>query len=135
MIGLILGAVAIATEIRTNDPLPAGQQLSGAVVSCIKDAVDKKETALISAAVTYQNGYIAALTAKKTAMLAALDKTTKKEIKLTLVAASKTYKTTNNTLKKTLRYLQKTAKSAYKTEVKACKWIGLQDLVDTHDEE
>jgi hypothetical protein len=66
MIGLILGAVAIATEIKTTDPVPAGQQLSATVVTCIKSAVNTKETALITAATTYQNGYLAALSAKKT---------------------------------------------------------------------
>ena len=135
MIGLILGAVAIATEIKTTDPLPAGQQLSGIVVSCIKGAVDKKETVLLSAATVYQNGYIAALTAKKTAILAAWDKTTKKEIKLALAAASKSYQTTFTALKKSLKESQKTAQAVYKKDIKSCKSTGLQDLVETHDEQ
>jgi hypothetical protein len=95
--------------------------------------VNTKETALITAATTYQNGYLAALSAKKTWILAAWDKTTKKDIKLVLVAASKTYKTSLNTLKKALRTSQKTANSTYKTAVKTCKWTGLWDLVEVND--
>lgn len=127
---MILGAVTIATEIKTSDLHPLGQQLSGVVVTCIKGAVGAKETAIITAATTYQNGYIFALTTKKTAALAAWDKTSKKEIRSALIQASKTYTTTLTTLKKTLKTSQKTAKTLYKTNIKACKSIGLQDLID-----
>jgi len=132
---LVLGAVAIATEIKTSDLSPAGQQLSGTVVRCIKVAVDKKESAFIVAVTTYQNGYIAALTTKKVAVLAAWDKTSKKEIKLALTQASKAYKTTMNTLKKTLKTSEKAIQTTYKTDIKACKWVGIQDLADMHTEE
>ncbi len=133
MIWLILGAVAIATEIKTSDPFPLGQPLSGTVLVCIRWAVNTKETALISAATTYQSGYLTALTAKKTAVLAAWNKTTKKEIKSALTAASKTYKTTLTTLKKTLKSSQKSAQTAYKTAIKTCKSPNLQDLVAADD--
>ena len=78
---MVLGAVAIATEIKTTDFFPLGQQLSGSTMTCIRAAVDTKETAFVSAATSYHNGYVLALTTKKTAVLAAWDKTTKKEIK------------------------------------------------------
>lgn len=135
VIWLILWAVAIATEIKTTDLLPPGQQLSGVVISCIKNAVEKKETALIVASTTYQNGYLAALATKKTWILAAWNKTTKKEIKLALNAASKAYKTSLATLKKNLKTAQKTYSSTYKTEVKACKATGLWDLVENNNSE
>ena len=118
---MILGAVAIATEIKTKDPIPAGQQLSGAVVSCIKTAVEKKETAFLTASTTYQNGYIAALTAQKAAILAAWDKATKKEVKSALTDAAKAYKTSLGALKQIFKDTQKATKSTYKTDLKACK--------------
>jgi len=135
IVGLILGAFAIATEIKTTDPLPLGQQLSDVVIHCIKTAVETKETTLLSAATTYQNGYLAALTTKKTAIFAAWDKTTKKEIKTALTIASKVYKDSMKTIKKTLKASKKSANSTYKTDIKACKSNSLQDLTALHDEE
>lgn len=55
VIGLVLGAVAIATELKTTNPLPAGQQLSGEVITCIKSALEKKETAIYDAVMRYNS--------------------------------------------------------------------------------
>ncbi|MEI6773258.1 MAG: hypothetical protein WCL18_00010 [bacterium] len=65
------------------------------------------------------------MTTRKVAVLAAWDKTTKKDIKSALGQASKTYNKTVETLKKTLKTIQKTAKSAYNIDAKACKSTGL----------
>ncbi|MFA6255944.1 MAG: hypothetical protein WC606_02050 [Candidatus Absconditabacterales bacterium] len=135
IIGLILGAVAIATEIKTTDPLPLGQQLSGVVISCIKVALEKKETDLISAAATYQNSYIDTLTTKRSAVLAAWGKATKKDIKSALTAASKAYKANLHVIKKDLKASQKIAKSTYTSAIKACKATGLQNLIQISDVE
>ena len=135
VLGLILGAVAIATEIKTGDLLPAWQPLSPTIVACIKTAVDTKETAFLSAATDYQAGYITALTTRKAAVLAAWDKTTKKDIKSALSQASKTYNKTIDTLKKILKNSQKATKIAYKTDVRTCKSTGLWDLIETFDEQ
>ena len=133
VIWLILWAVAIATEIKTSDPMPAGQQVSGVVLTCIKSAVNTREAALVTAATVYQDWYVAALSTRKTWILAAWDKTTKKDIKLALSAASKTYKTTISTLKKDLKASQKTYWSTFKTSIKACKATNLSDLVESND--
>ncbi len=130
IIWLVLGAVAIATEIKTSDFFPLGQQLSGSTMTCIKTAVEAKETALLTAATVYQNGYILALTTKKNAVLAAWEKSSKKEIKWALGQAAKTYKTTLNILKKSFKNAEKTAKIVYKTDTKACKSTGIQELID-----
>lgn len=133
MIWLILGAVAIATEIKTTDLLPARQQLSTVVTTCLKNAVEKKETTFVSASTIYRNGYLSALTTRKTAIIAARSASNKKDIKTALWKASKTYKTTLTTLKKALKDSQKANKVAYKSETKACKSTGLQDLIETPD--
>lgn len=134
IIWLVLGAVAIATEIKTTDFFPLGQHLSGSTMTCIKTAVDAKESAFVAAATSYQNGYMLALAIKKNAVLVAWEKTSKKEIKWALGQASKIYKTTLNTLKKTLKTSEKAAKITYKTDTKACKSTGLQDLIDIQTE-
>ncbi len=101
MIGLILGAVAIATEIKTTNPVPNGQQLSGAVVTCIKTALEKRENAVVSAVTTFQNSSLAALNTRKTSLLAAWDKTTKTDVKAAITVARKAYKTSMTDLKTT----------------------------------
>ncbi len=131
MIGLILGAVAIATEIKTTNPVPNGQQLSGAVVTCIKTALEKRENAVVSAVTTFQNSSLAALNTRKTSLLAAWDKTTKTDVKAAITVARKAYKTSMTDLKTTQSTARKWAWDIYKTDVKACKWIQLVQAVDT----
>jgi len=104
---LILGAVAIATEIRTTNPTPPGQQMSGTVVTCVKKALEKRETAVIAAYTTYQNGSLATLNTRKTSLLAAWDKTTKSDVKAAITAAWKAYKTSTTDLKTALTTARK----------------------------
>ncbi len=134
VIWLILGAVAIATEITTTNLIPDGQHLSGAVVTCIKTAVEKRETTLISALTNYQSGSLTILITRKTALLAAWDKLTKLEIKTAISAAWKAYKISMTDLKATLYTSRRAAWSTYKTEVKLCKWTSLVQNVDTSSE-
>jgi len=121
MLGLVLGAVAIATEIRTTNLIPPGQQLSGTVVTCIKTALEKRETNIISFFTTYQNSSLTTLTTRKTALLAARDKATKSEVKTAVVAARKIYKSSMSDLKSTLHTSRDAAWSTYKIEMNACK--------------
>lgn len=131
MLWLVLGAVAIATEIRTTNLIPPGQQLSGAVVTCIKNALEKRETTIISVFTSYQNNSLTALTTRKTSLLSARDKTTKSEVKTAVVAARKIYKASMSDLKSTLHTSRDAAWSTYKTEVKTCKWTPLLQSIDT----
>lgn len=121
IVWLILGAVAIATEIKTTDPLPAAQQFSGAVVTCVKAALAKRETAVITVVTLFQSGNLSALTIKKTALLTAWATTTKSAFKSANFAASKAYKASMKDLKKVQNTAKKSIWSTYKTEVKACK--------------
>lgn len=129
-LGLSLGIIAIATEINAGDLLPTAQQLSWAVVVCIKDAVETKETALISATTIYQDNYLAALAAKKDSVVAAWQQPTKAQIQSSLTTTSRTYKKTTELLKKDLKISKKSIMSIYKNEIKKCKSTGLQELVD-----
>ncbi|MEI6672752.1 MAG: hypothetical protein WCL02_05495 [bacterium] len=118
---MVLGAVAIATEIKTTNLIPAGQQLSGVVVTCIKSALEKRETTLISAFTTYQNDSLTTLTTRKTALLASWDKSTKSEAKSAVSAAWKNYTSSMSALKSTLHASRDSAWSVYKNDVKVCK--------------
>lgn len=131
VIWLILGAVAIATEIKTTNLIPAGQQFSGAVITCIKSAVEKRETTLFSTLTTYQNDSLTVLTARKTALLDSWNKSTKLEIKSAVSSAWKAYKSSMLTLKSTLNASRNTAWTTYKADIKSCKWTSLLQNIDT----
>ncbi len=131
---LILGAVVIASEIKLSDPVPPGQMLSGAMVTCIKTALQKRETTIFSDFTTYQNSALVVLATRKTALFAAWDKSTKSEVKTAVSTAWKTYKSSMSDLKSTLHTARDAAWSLYKTEVKSCKWSLLVQNVDTSSE-
>ena len=131
VIWLILGTVAIATEIRTNDPLPARQQLSGVILSCVATALDTRDTAVIAAVTAFQNGNLAALNTRKTALLAAWTKTTKSELKSAISAAWKIYQASMKDLKKVNDTAKKSAWSVFVAAVKVCKGASLLQSVDT----
>ncbi|MCX6823853.1 MAG: hypothetical protein NT085_01905 [candidate division SR1 bacterium] len=134
IIGLILGAVVIASEIKLSDPVPPGQMLSGAMVNCVKTALQKRETTLFSTFTTYQNNALVVLATRKTALFAAWDKTTKSGVKTAISAAWKTYASSMSDLKSTLHTARDTAWSLYKTDVKSCKGNLLIQNVDTSSE-
>ncbi|MEI8008832.1 MAG: hypothetical protein WCI00_05600 [bacterium] len=90
-------------------------------MTCIKTAVDKRETTLISVLTNYQSGSLTALITRKTALLAAWDKLTKLEIKTAISAAWKAYKLSMIDLKSTLHTSRDAAWFTYKNEVKLCK--------------
>ena len=134
IIWLVLGAVAIATEIKTTDIVRTWQQLSGVVVSCVRNALDKRESAVISALTTYQTSGLYILTARKTALINAWNEPTKSKITTAVSAAWKTYRSSMSALKSTLHTARDTAWSLYKTEIKSCKWNVLVQNVDTSSE-
>ena len=117
----MLGAVAIATEIKTTDLIPVGQQLSGTVITCLHTAVEQRETALLSSLATYQNDSLTTLITRKDSLLLALDASTKSEIKRAISAAWKTYKKSVHQHKVSLKASRNLAWSEYTTQVEACK--------------
>lgn len=131
VIWLILGAVAIATEIKTTDVVRTGQQLSGVVISCIQWALEKRETTVLSALTTYQTSGLTILTNRKSSLLAAWNEPTKSKIATAVTAAWKTYKSSMTLLKSDFRLSKDTAWSTYKKEVKSCKWYSFLQTIDT----
>lgn len=134
VIWLILGAVAIATEIKTTNLVPAGQQFSWAIITCIKTAVDKRETTIFSAFTVYTDSSLASLATRKTSLLAAWNKPTKAEIKSAISVAWKTYKSSMSDNKALLHTSRSTAWAIYKADIKLCKWTSLVQNVDTSSE-
>lgn len=130
IIWLILGAVSIAAEIKTTNLIAPGKILSPTLVHCIRDALDARETDIISAMNIYQSDSLTALITRKFWLLAAFDNNTKSDIKSETTAIWKIYTSSMTDLKNTLHTSRTNAWSTYKTAVKTCKWTSLVQNVD-----
>jgi len=130
VIGLILGAVAIATEIKTTDFISAGQELSAPTIACIKTAIEKRETTMFSVYSLYQNNNLTALTTRKISLLAAFDTTTKSEMKSAISTAWKVYKKSLSEHTSILHKSRNLAWSTFNDDVKICKWTLLLQNID-----
>ncbi len=131
IVWLILGAVAIATEIKTTSPILPGQQLSGVLVTCVQSALEKRENTIISWLTTYQIASLSALQIRKSALLVAWKKPIKSEVKSAVSIAWKIYKSSLKTNKSLFETNKKLAWTTYKTEVKACKATSLVQSLDS----
>lgn len=118
---MILGAVAIATEIKTTNLIPPVQQLSGVVITCSNTALEKRENAVISAVTAYQTTELASLNDRKSGLLTAWNKTTKSELKSAVSAVRKIYKATISGAKSVLRTAKESAWTTYKNDIRVCK--------------
>lgn len=134
IVGLVLGALAIATEIKANDLRPilqkSEQQLSSTTIQCIKKALITRDRSVISAVTSYQSASLTALSTRQTALLSAWDKPTKSEVKPLITTTWKTYKKTMKLAKDTLATAKKTAWTTYKADIKSCKATSLIKATD-----
>lgn len=90
-------------------------------ITCIKNAIDKRDTAIITGVDAYSTAVKNALSARKDALKAAWDKPDKKERQAALKAAWKTYKDTVKNARKDLKTARQSAWKTFGTERKVCK--------------
>lgn len=95
-------------------------QITEAMRMCIKPAVEKRETAIGAAFGAYTTSATTALTARKTALLAAWDLTDATARQTAIRTAWKTYRDATQTARKTLRAARVSAWTQFATDVKAC---------------
>ncbi len=145
---LVFGAAAFARENESNDdrekiPSPSqmqefkniikkGKDLFGhrrdnsqtlvrpEAVTCVKTAIDTKDTAVKSAVTTLSTKTVAAIEARNTCQKAALDKTTVKEQRDANRTCLNTFKTSMKTASKEAKTARDTAWRTYKTDLKTC---------------
>lgn len=118
---MILGAVSIATEVKMTKLISPGQILSGAVMSCVRNALSERESLILSATSDYQRESLLALSTRTSSLLLAFSANTKSEVKSSVSSAWKTYKSVMTDLKTNLSTSRKNARSAYKAQIKTCK--------------
>jgi hypothetical protein len=100
---------------------------SATVVTCMQNAVEKRDTSIGTALDTYTTAAKAALSARTTALKAAWAITVKKDRKTALTTAWTTYKKAIQDARSAFKTGKKTAWDTFKTDSKACKPTKTQD--------
>jgi len=108
--------------------------VSSGQVLCIKTAVDKRETSMISSVSTFQTAILSGLNTRKTDLLNAWSLTTKEEIKMAIKKSRDTFKSTKKFAKETLRKWEKSARKTFRTDIKACKVSNLVMEIERENE-
>jgi hypothetical protein len=89
-------------------------------VSCIQNAIEKRDSAVIAAHSVYNTSIVNALTARKDALKAAWAKTTRKERAEARNAAWTTFRTSHKSAHSALRTVRVASWNTYNTDMKAC---------------
>lgn len=89
-------------------------------VSCIQNAVEKRDSAIIVAHGTFNTSIVNALTARKDALKAAWAKPTRQERTSGRKAAYDAFKVSQKSAHEALRSVRKSSWSTFDTDMKAC---------------
>jgi hypothetical protein len=89
--------------------------------SCIKNAIDKRDSAIISTVDKFSSSVKSALSKRKDALKSAWDKSTKSDIRLALRMAWDDYNKSARDARKALNTDRKAAWSQYKTDSRTCR--------------
>ena len=90
------------------------------MIICIKNAIDKRDTAIIAGVDAFSTAVKNALSARKDALKAAWDKPDKKERQAALKAAWKAYKEAIKNARKDLKTARQNAWKTFNAERKSC---------------
>jgi hypothetical protein len=88
---------------------------------CVANAINTRETAIISALTTKNNGIITALGVRQTALVQATNATSLKDMKKQINKAKNDFNKTRNALVKTYRQQAQSAWNTFRTTKKQCK--------------
>lgn len=89
-------------------------------VQCIQNALEKRDTAIITAHGAYNTSIVAGLTARKDGLKAAWAKTTREERRVARKAVWDTFRTSHKSTHEGLRTVRKASWSTFDTDMKAC---------------
>lgn len=96
-------------------------------ITCVQNAVEKRETALIGGVDTLSTSLKAALTTRKDALKASWAITDAKERRAARKAAWDNYRTGAKNAHTALKTTRKSAWDTFETEMKSCKLTGFTD--------
>ena len=89
-------------------------------VQCVQNAVEKRDSAVISAHSTFNTSIVNALTVRKDAVKLAWAKETQKDRTSARKAAYEVFRTSQKSAHEALRSVRKTSWSTFDTDMKAC---------------
>lgn len=118
MLGLFIGTAAFASndsDNRVSGPLPADVKI------CVTTAITARENAIIAGHATFSTSINAALEARKTALIAALDGATRSDRMVARKNAWLAFSTSSKSAHTTMKSVRNSAYTAYKTAVTACR--------------
>jgi hypothetical protein len=93
---------------------------------CLQNAVEKRETSLISALTAQHGAVIAAHTVRKDAVKAALLLPTKKEINDARILANKNFETSIKKARSEMKKTREAVWPAFRSETKACGQVEME---------
>lgn len=108
-------SVRINTMVKMNDKTERALNLQ-----CIQNALEKRDTAIISAHGTYNTSIVAALTARKDGLKTAWAKVTRDERREARKTVWNAFRTSHKSAHEALRTVRKTSWSTFDTDMKAC---------------
>lgn len=104
----------------------AEKNLTPAVISCMQDAVEKRDTSIISSVSTFSTSVTSALTVRKDAIKASWNLSTKEERDSARKSAWENYKTSAVQAKQDLKTGKSKAWDQFRIDRKACG-VGVTD--------
>lgn len=124
--GAILVIFILVATLGVGAKAYAQQKLSSTVISCMQDAVEKRDTSIISSVSTYSTAVTSALTVRKDAIKASWSLSTKEERDSARKAAWENYKTSAVQAKQDLKTGKSKAWDQFRIDRKACG-VGITD--------
>jgi len=94
-------------------------------ILCVKDAVEVRETSMITANIKFQTAILSGLNTRKTALWNARSLTTKEEIKIAVKNARRNFKSSKRLSEVTLKRSEKATLEIFKKSIKACNMEGV----------
>ena len=108
------------TAVRADDNNSGGDSNSNASISCIQNAIDKRDNALISAVDVYASAAKTALQTRRDTLKAAWTITVRKDRRAALKAAWNTFSKSAKDIRKQLNESRKTVWNQFNTDKKNC---------------
>lgn len=114
---LFVAAGLAFAETNSNNSVRPSQTLN---VSCIQNAVEKRDSAIITAHSAFSTSITSALTARKDALKLSWAKPTREERSSSRKAAYDTFRSAQKSAHSTLRTVRISSWNTFNTEMKAC---------------
>ncbi len=124
--GAILVIFILVATLGVGVKAYAQQKLNPTVISCMQDAVEKRDTSIISSVTTFSTSVTSALTERKDAIKASWNLSTKEERDSARKTAWENYKTDALQAKQDLKTGKSKAWDQFRVDRKACG-VGITD--------